>query len=226
MTSIGSKVLRTVRRSINRKEFESSSLYWEDRYRKGYTSGAGSYGRLAEYKAEILNAFVEMHQVETVLELGCGDGNQLRLAAYPNYYGADVAPAAIARCSRLFESNGLMQFGNLAELAATNLQFDLCLSLDVVYHLVEDPVFEEHMSLLTSRSTKYIAVYSSNFERRDAPHVRHRRFTDWMETNASEFQLKEHLLNQFAQTSVGTMGGSDHAGPKTEAEFFFFERLG
>lgn len=35
--------------------FPSSKEYWEQRYAGGGTSGAGSYGKLAEFKAEIIN---------------------------------------------------------------------------------------------------------------------------------------------------------------------------
>ena len=40
--------------------FPGSASYWELRYRNGGTSGAGSYGRLAEFKAEVLNEFVRV----------------------------------------------------------------------------------------------------------------------------------------------------------------------
>ena len=49
-------------------------------YASGGSSGPGSYGRLAAGKADFLNRFVEDHQIKTVLEIGCGDGNQLSLA--------------------------------------------------------------------------------------------------------------------------------------------------
>jgi hypothetical protein len=43
----------------------------------------GSYGKFAAFKAEVLNAFVQEMRVDTVIEFGCGDGNQLTLARYP-----------------------------------------------------------------------------------------------------------------------------------------------
>jgi hypothetical protein len=56
----------------------SSKQYWIDRYKyKTGTSGAGSYGIYAEYKAEIINEFMSKNGINNVLELGCGDGNQL-----------------------------------------------------------------------------------------------------------------------------------------------------
>ena len=39
--------------------FRNSTDYWERRYRKGGNSGAGSYNRLARFKAGFLNGFGE-----------------------------------------------------------------------------------------------------------------------------------------------------------------------
>ena len=36
-----------------RRTFESQS-YWKERYAKGGTLGAGSYGRLAQFKSEVI----------------------------------------------------------------------------------------------------------------------------------------------------------------------------
>ncbi len=72
-----------------------SAQYWRDRYRTGGNSGAGSYGRLASFKAEIINAFVREHNITSVIEFGCGDGLNSLLADYPTYLGFDVADESI-----------------------------------------------------------------------------------------------------------------------------------
>src|SRR5262245_48146126 len=75
--------------------FPGSANFWESVYRQGGTSGPGSYGHLARYKAEILNHFVRSNGVRRVIEFGCGDGAQLQLAEYPEYVGVDVSAAAV-----------------------------------------------------------------------------------------------------------------------------------
>src|SRR5512139_2970605 len=87
---------------LRRFAFSGSKDYWEERYRAGGNSGGGSYGRLAQFKADVLNGFVERHGVESVLELGCGDGHQLELARYPKYIGLDVSVTAIRQCAARF----------------------------------------------------------------------------------------------------------------------------
>lgn len=46
----------------------------------GGNSGAGSYNKIAAFKAEIVNAFVVSNGVQHVFELGFGDGQQLSMA--------------------------------------------------------------------------------------------------------------------------------------------------
>ena len=60
-----------------KREFKSSK-YWNERYKHGGNSGDGSYGHLAEYKAEIINDFIEENQIHNIIEFGSGDGNQLK----------------------------------------------------------------------------------------------------------------------------------------------------
>src|SRR5438270_10704846 len=75
--------LAFVRRLAGRAGFDNSSSYWNRRYVAGGTSGAGSYGRLARFKADVLNAFVAESGIASVIEFGCGDGAQLALSNYP-----------------------------------------------------------------------------------------------------------------------------------------------
>lgn len=87
------------------KPFPGSNRYWEERYASGRNSGAGSYKKLAEFKAEIVNSFVTRHNVTSVIEFGCGDGNQLELANYHRYLGLDVSETVISLCKQRFSSD-------------------------------------------------------------------------------------------------------------------------
>lgn len=75
--------------------FHGSARYWELNYARGGTSGPGSYYASAEAKATFLNEFVRARDVRSVIEFGCGDGNQLSLADYPSYIGLDVSRSAL-----------------------------------------------------------------------------------------------------------------------------------
>src|ERR1700754_3603743 len=90
------KIIRRARTSITGAPgFTSSAEYWEERYRYGGNSGAGSYNRLAAFKANVLNEFVAANDIRSVIEFGSGDGAQLELAKYPDYTGVDVSDTVL-----------------------------------------------------------------------------------------------------------------------------------
>ncbi len=203
---------------VRRVAFRGSANYWDSRYESGGTSGAGSYGPLAEYKAGVLNSFVRSAAVDSVIEFGCGDGNQLSLADYPSYLGLDVSPAAIRMCIERFRTDGSKSFALYSpdHFADPSRVFsaDVALSLDVLYHLIEDRVFGTYLHHLFGAADRYVIVYSSNRAERDsAPHVRHREFTQWVEANIDGWALTNVAENPFR----GTAGAI--------ADFYFYERV-
>jgi hypothetical protein len=134
--------------------------------------------------------------VESVVEFGCGDGNQLSLATYPRYIGLDVSATAVKLCMHRFvgdpdKSFYLYDSSCFADRAGL-FRADLALSLDVVYHLIEDSVFDAYMSHLFDAARRYVVVYATNGNiRDDAPHVRHRPFSLWLDNNRSGWRLEE-----------------------------------
>lgn len=208
-------VARRLHQRFRRARFESGA-YWESRYGQGGNSGDGSYGVLAAFKAEFLNDFVRTHGIRTVLEFGCGDGNQLTLAAYPQYLGYDVSRNAIARCRALFAQDATKRFRTMEEYRGETAE--LTLSLDVIYHLVEDSTFEDYMHRLFCAAERFAIIYSSNFDERpgNAPHVRHRQFTSWIAANVPGWQLVSHVRNRYPYDAVNARG--------SHADFFVFAK--
>ena len=184
---------------VRKRTFPGSASFWENRYREGGNSGSGSYGRLAEFKAEILNEFVRAKEIRSVIEFGCGDGAQLELAAYPEYVGVDVAKVSIEQCCKRFAHDPTKRFYLGNALPNTLGTFDLALSLDVIFHLVEDPVFDSYMHSLFARSQRYVVIYSSNYDAlTEAPHVRHRKFAAWIGENAPDWRAAGVVPNRFS----------------------------
>ncbi len=187
--------------------FPGSKEYWEERYASGGTSGDGSYNKLAEFKAEVINSFVKKTKAASMIEFGCGDGNQLKLTKYPKYLGFDVSPRAIKICGNAFNSDKSKTFkligdydGEIGELA---------LSLDVIYHLVEDDVFYDYMIRLFRSSSKYVIIYSSNevtYSEKYADHVKHRRFTDFISKNFKEWELLKFIKNKYPYSKETGLG--------------------
>lgn len=194
----------------------SSAAYWERRYRAGLSSGGGSYGELAQYKAGVLNDFVQAQGVQSVIEFGCGDGHQLTLAKYPRYLGLDVSRTAVDLCLARFRDDASKSFlwydpQRTVRLAGF-VNADLTLSLDVVYHLLEDAAYRAYLRDLFSTSRRFVIIYSSNRDPAStARHVRHHKFTDDVARDYPQFRLCQHLPNP-------------HSG-QTFADFYIFEKI-
>jgi hypothetical protein len=202
-----------------RLAFPGSGSFWETVYREGGTSGPGSYGRLAEFKAEVLNDFVRKKNIQTVIEFGCGDGAQLQRASYPEYVGVDVASVSIDRCSALFAHDTSKRFYLSNSLPKNIGTFDLALSLDVIYHLIEDSVFEAYMRSLFGVAQRYVVIYSSDYDAlTPGPHVRHRRFTTWISKNARDWQPAGFVANRFPEDPM-------QPEETSFADFHFFARM-
>lgn len=198
--------------------FENSPQYWELRYSLNGNSGAGSYGRLAKFKAEVINDFVAQYEIKNVIEFGCGDGNQLALANYPSYLGVDVSAAAIDLCVNRFSGDNTKKFLIAADYQGESAE--LSMSLDVVYHLVEDDIFTHYMRTLFGAATKFVIVYSSNYDDEiyNNSHVRHRLFTNWVEKNIPQFQLVGEIKNRYPYV--------EHSPDSTSlADFYIYKRV-
>jgi SAM-dependent methyltransferase len=194
---------------------KSSADYWRRRYRAGLDSGAGSYGELAQFKAGMLNDFVRENEVGSVIEFGCGDGNQLSLAEYPRYLGLDVSSEAIDRCRTRFAHDPDKAFLFYDPLRTVHLErflsADLTLSLDVIYHLLEDDVYDKYLQMLFACSRKFVIIYSSNDTAPDvAWHVRNRAFAQDVASRFNEYRLTGVIENPHRNL--------------TPADFYVFQR--
>ena len=206
------------KKTTSRKFLNSSKDYWEKRYQKGGNSGAGSFNNLAHFKAEILNDFIKSYNIDTIIEWGSGDCNQLSLANYKNYIGFDVSKTAINICKNKFHNDSTKTFIYIYDKFKNNKKADLSISLDVIYHLLEDKVYNNYMYNLFESSKKYICIYSSNIDVGWASHVRHRKFTDWIDTYASDdWKLIKYIKNKypFKPKNMST----------SFADFYFYEKI-
>lgn len=208
LTTMFNRMLAVLRHA----RYPGSMRYWEKRYAAGGTSGAGSAGRLADYKAGWLNAFVRENGVRSVVEFGCGDGQQLLQMNFPAYLGLDVAPAAVARCRTLFAGDPSKQFALYEPLCfdPAGTQADLAISLEVVFHLTEDALYHLYMQHLFASARRWVVIFSSDDQDASGtmfPHFRSRHFTPDVPAG---WALRERVSNPHADISI--------------SDFFVFEK--
>ncbi len=195
-----------------RLRYPGSRRYWERRYALGGDSGAGSSGILAAYKASVLNDFVKTHNICSVVELGCGDGQQLQLAEYPAYTGLDIAASAVARCRDLFAGDNSKTFVHYdpEHFEPADFQADMAISLEVIFHLTEEHLYRLYLQHLFALSRRWVLIFSSDEADPTAgvfPHFRQRHFSADVPEG---WVLRERINNPHRERSV--------------SDFFIFEK--
>ncbi|MBN1798791.1 MAG: class I SAM-dependent methyltransferase [Spirochaetales bacterium] len=200
--------LKIIFNILEKISFPGSVKYWEKRYVNRGTSGTGSYGKLARFKADVINLFVKENRITSIVELGCGDGNQLAFLKISRYVGLDVSATAIKLCIDKFKHDAAKSFflydPHCFKDNHNIFQADCAVSLDVIYHLVEDSIFEQYMKDLFSCAAKFVIIYSSNSIDRSgrfSPYYKNRLFTRWIERNLKNWKCIKEVKNKYPDES-------------------------
>ncbi len=193
--------------AANPERFDYRS-YWDERYMRGEGSGLGSRGLLAEFKAEVINRFISEHDIDTVVEYGCGDGNNLRYMNCPAYVGVDVSPKAVTTCRSLYagdKTKTFLLYNPLHRREDSLPKGSLVVCLDVLYHVIPD---EDYLATLTdvfSSATKYVILYTSidaflHEPYRQGSHIRHRDTLSALR-RFPEFEIEKIVEQKYPESS-------------------------
>ncbi|MDA1361139.1 class I SAM-dependent methyltransferase [Glycomyces luteolus] len=203
-----------------------SSEYWEKRYARGGNSGAGSRGTHADFKASVLNKFVADQGIDSVIEFGCGDGEQLALAEYPRYLGFDVSPTMLSQTMARFAEDNTKSFAlydpeRFSDRAGI-VTADLVLSLDVIFHLTEDDVYDLHLEHVFGAARRHAVLYTSDADDprmtgEFAPHMRHHPVLRDVAKRYPEWRLRERIDNPHPWSREDLDGSI--------SDFFIYERV-
>jgi hypothetical protein len=203
MPSLLSTLRRTLRPTSGPHTFDAAR-YWDARYTAGGTSGDGSYGRLAVHKAEVINRLISEHGLASGIEFGCGDGAQLGMLRFPRYTGLDVAASAVQRCGERYRDDNTKAFFLYDSLAFYDapgvFAHDASLSLDVVYHITDDVVYDRYMQQVCDAATRLVILYATDEDRYETTHVRHRLVSQWVARQRPALKLLERIKNPYPGT--------------------------
>ncbi len=142
--------------------------WWDEWYAHGQTSGPGSRGFLAQYKAEVINEFIRTHSIQSAIEFGCGDGYNLALISYPEYIGLDISPTSVRMCEQKFKNDPTKQFMHYIPASFVNKGFktvDLVLCIDVLYHVLEEQDYVKTLDDIFSFNAPYVILYTTLTEK-------------------------------------------------------------
>jgi cyclopropane fatty-acyl-phospholipid synthase-like methyltransferase len=209
-------------RLFKRKESFVSKSYWENRYKQGGNSGAGSYNKFAEFKAGVLNGAIAEYGINRVIEFGCGDGNQLAMLNIPNYIGLDVSETILKHCIDKFNNDKSKSFFIYSDKAFIDnqhiFQSDAAFSIDVIFHLVENEVYEKYLYDLFASALKLVVIYGADLDHPQVTsHEVYRKFTGHIEKNFSTWKLEKVIKNKYPAKDYNDTEGS-------LADFYLFTR--
>jgi SAM-dependent methyltransferase len=196
------------------RSFAGSAAHWQRHYERGGDSGPGSYGEFAEYKARLINEAIRERRIGSIIELGCGDGNQLSYIDVDEYIGLDISKMAIQRCCARYIGNTKRSFiwydQDYFHDPLRIVSADCAMSLDVIFHLIEDEVFARYIQHLFSCGRRFVMIYAFDREkeRRDHVSVRYRKYSDYIVRKIPEFRVAQHV------PADGTFG-----------DFYLYERI-
>lgn len=210
------------KRLFKRKESFVSKSYWENRYKHGGNSGVGSYNKFAEFKAEVLNTAIAEYNINQVIEFGCGDGNQLAMLSIPSYIGLDVSETILRHCINKFSQDKSKSFFSYNDKAFVDnhhiYQSDAAFSIDVIFHLVENEVYEKYLSDLFNSASKLVVIYGADLDHPQVTsHELYRKFTVYIDKKFPEWKLEKMIKNKYPAKDYDDSEGS-------LADFYFFTR--
>ena len=131
--------------------------YWERRYRAGGNSGAGSRGHLLDFKARMINDFITKNNIQSVIDFGCGDGYLAEQIGACDYLGFDVSKCAVRLCRNRMKDHPTKSFFSTRAYAGE--MSDVALSIDVIFHLVEEALFDVYMGRLFFAAKHFVVIY-------------------------------------------------------------------
>lgn len=126
---------------------ESATAFFDANYRGGGTSGEGSTIDVTISYRHMLEDFIRLNNVQTVLDVGCGDWRFSRRIPWADYgvtyLGVDVSPFIVEQNTNDY-GNDRCQF-RLVRTPSDILdfgRFDLIISKDALQHMPNDVICE------------------------------------------------------------------------------------
>lgn len=129
--------------------------YWEHRYRWGRDSGEGSGGIHREWKWSKIISII--HDVDDVIDIGCGDLRFWEGRSCRSYIGLDLSPTILKR-NIVARPGWAFVLGNAAKRYWFRGNVVLC--MDMLFHIMDDDDFDSILSNLMSYTEQWLVIYT------------------------------------------------------------------
>lgn len=124
--------------------------------------------------------------------------------------GLDISSTAVEICKKKLQNNSSYKFDVYNEQYKNNNIYDLALSLDVIYHILDHQNYKKYMTDLFKFSKKYVIIYSNNYNGVQCGHMHERQFTSDLDVWFPEWNLKEFIKQKYPH--------------KSSADFYIYEK--
>jgi len=134
---------------------EGAATYWEQRYATGGTSGAGSIGKIREWKWRIIRQYVG--DPEEVLDVGCGDLSFWEGRNCASYVGIDIAPSVLVRNRQRRPT-----WAFIAATASVRIKVRrrVVFCLDLVFHILDDDEYFAILDNLCEYTGEWLFIFT------------------------------------------------------------------
>jgi hypothetical protein len=186
------------------------------RYLTGGNSGTGSVSKYSNDKAYVINSFIQNNTIHSIVEWGVGDGKQLSKYDFNqvNYVGYDISKYIINKLNKVNKNEN---YKFLLSNQYHNEKYDLALSIEVIFHLIDDSIYENYMARLFNSSQKFVIIFSTNFNSNVDAHCMHHEIKSYISKHFKEFVLeKEEFIESF-------YFGRENEGKY--AKFYFYKKI-
>ena len=111
----------------------------------------------------------------------------------------------VNKCKKEFNNDDTKSFYLTTDIP--QIKADLTLSLDVIYHLVNDYAYNGYMHQLFESSNQFVIIYSTNSDQTNSPavHIKNHKFSDWVDNHRPDFSLLTKINNKYPYNGDNTV---------------------
>lgn len=155
-------ILGTIARSLKRLRFDNRE-FWNRRYATDPEKGSGPGSRCENLalKNELIKNTVEKYEIETILDIGCGDIAILEGLQIGSYTGVDISDLIVERNKKLRPEWRFMH-ADVADSATELPSADLVLCLDVLIHQKSRSAYEQVLRRAIAAARRLVLVSGYN----------------------------------------------------------------
>lgn len=206
--------------------------YWKDRYRQGGTSGNGSVGDERAWKWKIIDRYIP--NLESVVDVGCGDLSFWLGRKHKDYVGVDVSETILKRNE---SSHPEWRFILASSDKFINgLEKECVFCFDLLFHIMNEDSFVKTLHNICHYSSRYVLIHTWKHNPFSRPYalrkflenpdfltLKYVVFPSNTDMKYQYFRLLNDYYDIFQKYSFQLLG--EHENPNKEGCMYVFKKM-